>query len=112
MRSWYPIPATALDDSRLRAEHNELLIMAKTIAGINKGWRNHPETNRWRGHSVAMMERHDEVAQEMIKRNMNHQSPWPKEFVQPQETTPPGLIEPLDVMWEKLEAKKRSKLLI
>lgn len=105
MRSWYPIPASYLDDKRLRAEHNELLIMARTIAGIKKGWRNHPETNRWRGHSVAMRERHNEVATEMIRRKMNHKSPWPEEFVKVDEVSPPNLIEPLEVMIKKLEAK-------
>jgi hypothetical protein len=61
MRSWYPIPASKLDKKRLLGEHNELLIMARTIAGISVGWKNHPETNRWRGHSKAMKKRHDEI---------------------------------------------------
>lgn len=106
MRSWHPIPAVELDDPRLRGEHNELLIMARTIAGIKKGWSHHPETNRWRGHSKAMKKRHDEIAAEMVRRGMNHKSPWPDYLINPDDPEDfPEPYEPLEVMRQKLEAK-------
>lgn len=107
MRSWYPISVTKLDNKRLLGEHNEILIMARTIAGIKKGWRNHPETNRWRGHSKAMKRRHDLLAEEMTRRGMNHKSPWPKDLINKEDTNryPRKLVEPLKIMEKKLEEK-------
>lgn len=104
MRSWYPIPVEELDRKRLVAEHNELVIMAKTIATGRKAWANHPETNRWRGHSKAMKKRHDELAKHL----KNHKSPFPEDFINPGDTEdfPTELWEPLEVMWEKLRAKR------
>lgn len=113
MRSWHPIPASSLDNKRLLAEHNELLIMARTIAGVSKGWPNHPETKRWRGHSKAMKKRHDEVAEEMLRRGMKHKSPWPEGFVISSDTEDfPEPHEPLDIMLMKLEDKIGKKLCI
>ena len=109
MRSWFPIPAHRLDNKRLRGEHNELLIMGRSIFKIIKGWRNHPETKRWVGHSVVMKARHDEVAAEMVRRGMNHQSPWPEELVIKTETELPGLIEPIEIMLKKLREKQNEQ---
>lgn len=108
MRSWYPIPVEALDNKRLLGEHNELLIMARSIAGLNKGYRNHPETKRWVGHSKAMKDRHDRLAAEMVRRGFNHRSPWPEEVVNPADGDdyPTTLWEPLEVMKAKLQAKQ------
>ncbi len=108
MRSWWPIPATELDDKRLLGEHNELLIMARAIAGLNRGYRNHPETRRWMGHSKAMKRRHDDLADEMVRRGFNHRSPWPDELINPDDSDewPQTFWEPLDVMQAKLSAKQ------
>lgn len=38
MRNWYRICPDLLDDKRLLAEQDTLLIMARTIAGHSKGW--------------------------------------------------------------------------
>ncbi len=110
MRSWYPISVKELDDKRLLAEHNELLIMARSIAGLNRGYRNHPETKRWVGHSKAMKVRHDELASEMVERGFNHKSPWPDSLVNPEDTEdfPTTYWESLEVMRQKLEAKKKG----
>lgn len=107
MRSWWPIPAKELDNKRLLGEHNELLIMAKAIAGLNKGYRNHPETKRWTGHSKALKRRHDELADEMLKRGFKHKSPWPDNVVNPNdvEDFPHTFWEPLELMHKKLKQK-------
>ena len=109
MRSWWPIPATELDNKRLLGEHNELLIMARAIFGLNKGgYRNHPETKRWIGHSKAMKRRHDELADEMVRRGFNHKSPWPNNCINPKdcESFPKTFWEPLHVMKRKLKEKQ------
>ena len=113
MRSWYPISPVNLDNKRLLGEHNELLIMARCIAYNRKGWANHPETNRWRGYSKAMKNRHDAIAREMVNRGMNHKSPWPKDLVTPTDTNNfPNTIEPIEVMREKLRIKMTTKQII
>lgn len=111
MRSWWPIPATELDDKRLLGEHNELLIMARAIAGLNRGYRHHPETRRWVGHSKAMKRRHDELADEMVRRGFHHRSPWPDDLVDPADPDegPRTSWEPLEVMRAKLAAKQGTK---
>ena len=114
MRSWYPIKATCLDNKRLLGEHNELLIMARSIAGLNKGYRNHPETKRWMGFSKAMKQRHDELAEEMLARGFKHKSPWPNELVDDNHTDlfPVDSWEPLEIMIEKLIAKQGKTVII
>ena len=104
MRSWYPISPRKLDNKRLLAEHNELLIMAKAIVGINKGFRRHPETLRWIGRTKAMKIRHDVIAREMLQRGMNHNSPWPKECVLEQDISEMP-VKLWDDMYKKFERK-------
>jgi len=109
MRSWWPIHPAFLDNKRLLAEHNELLIIGMSNAGKTKGWRNHPETLRWAGHSWALQRRHDEIALEMQRRGFNHNSPWPRELINFEDDTAwPGLWEPLEVMAVKLAQKKKA----
>jgi len=111
MRSWHPISVSELDNKRLLGEHNEILIMARSIAGLNKGWRNHPETNRWRGYSKAMKHRHDLLAEEMVKRGMNHKSPWPDSLINSNDpdSYPDALVESLEIMKRKLFEKINGK---
>lgn len=111
MRSWYPISVKMLDNKRLLAEHNELLIMARAIFGLNKGgYKNHPETKRWVGHSKAMKKRHDNIADEMTRRGFNHKSPWPDNCINPSDTEnyPETFWEPLSVMRKKLLEKQNG----
>lgn len=109
MRSWFPIEVKYLDNKRLLAEHNEILIMARAIAGINKGYRNHPETIRWIGHTKALARRHEDLAAEMLRRGFNHKSPWPNNVVNPNDTDawPTTFWEPLEVMIQKLNEKQK-----
>lgn len=111
MRSWWPISVKELDNKRLLGEHNELLIMARAIFGLNKGgYRNHPETKRWIGHSKAMKMRHDEIAQEMELRGFNHKSPWPDNCVNANDNSdfPCTFWESLETMKEKLKIKQST----
>jgi hypothetical protein len=112
MRSWYPIPASKLDRQRLLGEHNEIGIMARTISSGRKAWANHPETKRWRGNTKALKKRHDEIAEEMVRRGYNHNSPFLDTWVNqddPEECSP-LLIEPLEVMLGKLSEKQGEKI--
>jgi len=113
MRIWYPIPVWYLDDKRLLGEHNEILIVAKTIAGCYKvGWKNHPEVKRWIGYTKALAKRHDQLAEEMLRRGKNHKSPWPKELINPEDRPvwPTQTWEPLSLMIYKLSEKQGKSI--
>ena len=103
MRSWYPIPASELDNKRLLGEHAELHCMNSVILNGRKGYSKHPETLRWKGHTKAMKRRHDEIEHEMLKRGMKPKSPM--QFDTRDNEDSPGLIEPLEVMKTKLKQK-------
>ena len=116
MRSWYPIPALCLDSKRLLGEHNELHCMWNVITLGKKGYSKHPETIRWKRYLPALVERHEEIVQEMLERGFNHKSPltidmysyvslFTDSFVFYPET-----IEPIEVMRKKLADKIKSSL--
>lgn len=106
MRSWHPIPPICLDRKRLLGEHNELHIMWSVITKNKKGYRSHPETQRWIGHLAALAHRHELIVSEMTERGYNHKSPLAdvKLFAGPTVIFP-YTIEPLDVMRKKLSQK-------
>ena len=112
MRIWYPIPVQELDKKRLFGEHNEILIIGKAIKAIKDntkyGFKHHPETKRWIGYTKALKRRHDDVANEMVKRGFNHKSPWSNDLINEKDTEefPKELWESLDVMVEKLKQKR------
>lgn len=111
MRIWYPIAPSELDNKRLLGEHNEILIVAKAVHAITYnlkyGFKNHPETLRWVGHTRALKLRHDAIATEMIARGFNHKSPWPDYLINPLDSVsfPTTTWEPLEVMKHKLKEK-------
>ncbi len=86
--------------------------MATSIAGLNKGYRHHPETLRWKGHSKAMYLRHEEIALEMVIRGFNHKSPWPMHLINENDTIdfPSTFWEPLEVMLQKLNEKQGTDI--
>lgn len=108
MRCWYPISVKSLDNEALLGEHREIQTMMKSICGIIKGWKHHPETLRWKGHTKSLKIRHDEIASEMILRGMNHNSPIPDNYVMKTDSDefPSTLVEPLEIMQQKLNNKK------
>jgi len=106
MRSWYPIEPNMLDDKRLLGEHVELHTMASVIYNKKKGYANHPETNRWRGHTEFMKYRHDAIVNEMKKRDFKHKSEF--KYYKKGEKAEPKLIEPLHIMLNKLVIKQNN----
>jgi hypothetical protein len=45
-----------LDPKRLGKQRVETLQIMKALAGLSKGWVNHPATKMWRGYEGALME--------------------------------------------------------
>jgi len=112
MRCWYSIPVSFLDNEALLGEHREIPTMLKSLSGLIKGWKYHPETKRWLGHTKALRTRHDQIASEMVLRGMNHNSPIPENYVvqTDSEEFTSVLVEPLEIMYKKLNEKKQYRL--
>lgn len=91
MRIW-DIDAGFLNDQSLLGEHRELHGIFSIILNQKKGYANHPETLRWKGHLNSLGIRHDLLVEEMQLRGFHHKSPalitsgdinWPKGYINP-----------------------------
>lgn len=61
MQTFVPYPdyymsALVLDRQRLGKQRVETLQILNALAGISKGWTNHPAVRMWRGHENALVE--------------------------------------------------------
>ena len=59
MQTFLPHPsfresAKSLDRQRLGKQRVEVYQILRALAGITKGWRNHPATRMWAGHESAL----------------------------------------------------------
>jgi len=60
MQTFVPEPSFAdsvrvLDRQRLGKQRVETLQIMKALAGLSKGWTNHPATRMWRGYEPALL---------------------------------------------------------
>lgn len=106
MRVW-DVPLRVLCNKHLVAMHVEIHSIFNVITEDKKGYANHPETMRWRPKVLQLAFKHDEVANEMHRRGLNHHSVlqlrpmlageynnvWPKP------------ITPLEEQWKLLGSK-------
>ncbi len=74
MRVWDVHPGY-LSESRLLGEHREIHAVWTVLVEGRKGYANHPETRRWRGHLSSLYRRHEMTVAEMHLRGYNHASP-------------------------------------
>jgi hypothetical protein len=74
MRIWDLDPAS-LCDRHLLGEHRELHAIWSILTTDKRGYRDHPETMRWRGRLAALYARHDAQVFEMRRRGFRHASP-------------------------------------
>ena len=77
MRIWDIDPAL-LCRSHLLGEHRELHGLWNILTQGKKGYRNHPETQRWVEHLHMLARRHEAQVAEMQKRGYRHRSPLAK----------------------------------
>lgn len=59
MQTFLPFPdfklsASVLDNKRLGKQRVEAWQILRALAGLTKGWRNHPATLMWKGHEQAL----------------------------------------------------------
>lgn len=76
MRIWDLSPSL-LCRQHLLGEHRELHAVWSVITQKKKGYSKHPETIRWVGKLKALYIRHQELIQEMEKRDYSHKSDLP-----------------------------------
>jgi len=74
MRIWDVEPAL-LCRNHLLGEHRELHAVWSIITRNKQGYKNHPETRRWRGKLAALYIRHESLVREMARRGYRHNSP-------------------------------------
>ena len=74
MRIW-DIPPRRLCRKHLLSEHRELHGLWNILTANKRGYRNHPETQRWVGKLAALHARHEAQVAEMTRRGYNHSSP-------------------------------------
>jgi hypothetical protein len=74
VRIWDLDPAS-LCDRHLLGEHRELHAIWSILTAGKRGYRDHPETVRWRGRLAALYARHDRQVAEMCGRGFRHASP-------------------------------------
>lgn len=77
MRIW-DIEPDKLCRNHLLGEHRELHAIWSIVTKNKKGYRNHPETKRWRGKLKALYARHERLVKEMHARKYCHRSPLNK----------------------------------
>ena len=57
-----------LDRQRLGKQRVETLQIMKALAGLSKGWVNHPATRMWRGYEQALLDYQDATCNEWLRR--------------------------------------------
>ena len=77
MRIW-DIPPERLCRNHLLGEHNELHAIWNILTLGRKGYRHHPETQRWIGKLRALFLVHEAIVREMLARGYRHESPLDK----------------------------------
>ena len=73
MRIW-DIEPNQLCRQHLLGEHRELHAIWTILTQNKKGYRNHPETKRWRGKLRALYSSHEKLVVEMRQRDYRHDS--------------------------------------
>lgn len=74
MRVW-DIDVRLLCNKHLVAQHNEIHAIYSIITHNKHGFASHPEVMRWRNCTGQLISRHNDTADEMLNRGMNHRSP-------------------------------------
>lgn len=60
--------ARVLDNKRLGKQRVETLQILRTLAGVTKGWQNHPAVKMWRGHEDALIDYGIAICTEWVNR--------------------------------------------
>ncbi len=80
MQTFLPYPdfmesSRVLDTRRLGKQRVEAVQLIRSLNGETKGWANHPARVMWRGFIPALMEYHDTMIEEWIRRGFRNTMP-------------------------------------
>jgi hypothetical protein len=103
MRIW-DITPEKLCRNHLLGEHSELHAIWSILTNNKKGFKNHPETLRWKGKLNALFLRNEQLVKEMKKRGYTHSSLLDKHLVTGF-SIQNEYVEPLEDQIEKLKKK-------
>ena len=115
MRLW-SIHPRYLDWKGLGAEWREGLLAQKVLQGLTKGWRNHPQLNRFKGHGnpvsaigFYLLKVHEEAERRGYKYNLS-KIVRPVDDIERVELTAGQLIYEYALLSERLERRDPEKL--
>lgn len=103
MRIW-DVDPRILCREHLLGEHRELHGLWNIYVLGKKGYREHPETKRWKGKLKALYLRHEVLVAEMKRRGYNHESPLERNYAVG-EAVQTEFIDPLHRQLEILREK-------
>lgn len=110
MRVWDVHPGY-LSRGNLLGQHAEIHALASILVEGKKGYRDHPETLRWKDHLPCLARRHDLTVTEMALRGYRHFSSCPvaeKEHQGPGKGCP-GFVDHPAEQFELLRVKYRER---
>jgi hypothetical protein len=103
MRVW-DVPVTRLCRAHLLGEHAELHAIWAVWTRGRKGYRHHPEVQRWEGRLAALYRRHAQQVEELEHRGYRHTSPLDPTLAVGAEAQD-RFVDPVDRQLELLTAK-------
>ena len=77
MQTFLPYPdfhetARVLDDRRLGRQRVEAYQILRVLAGMTRGWVNHPAVKMWKGYEWALKKYHNTMITEWVNRGYNN----------------------------------------
>jgi len=114
MQTFLPYPslelsAKALDRQRLGKQRVEAMQILQTLAGVSKGWANHPAVKMWKGHEYVLAAYAITMCREWKARG--YKDTCEDKIVALMEKFPQGKRRPEFIGDEKFHSSHRSNLL-
>lgn len=107
----FEMSAKVLDYKRLGKQRVETMQILQTLAGISKGWANHPAVKMWRGHEGVLLDYQAAVIAEWIERGYKDNVCWNKSVLAYKQIQGSNSSSPDWLGEEILHASHRSNLL-
>jgi hypothetical protein len=114
MQTFLPYPslelsAKTLDRQRLGKQRIEAMQILQTLAGVSKGWANHPAVKMWKGHECVLAAYAITMCREWKARG--YKDTCEDKIVALMEKFPQGKRRPEFIGDEKFHSSHRSNLL-
>lgn len=107
----FKMSAEVLDYKRLGKQRVETMQILQTLAGLSKGWANHPAVKMWRGHEEVLLDYQSAVISEWVRRGYKDNVCWDKSVKACSEIQVSSSEKPVWLGSEIIHASHRSNLL-